>query len=162
VPATKLLDLFGLELDDLVSLKERRGVDVTDNDIVIDPGDVLPPPVMRGRLTRAEITDGELRQVFGSATAATPLSPPDPRARNYVYFSGSSIRFGKLTMSATDLQLIDADDRDPFDFSPDNYNRQLVAGYSKNTPHGGLKTYMPDYADLERVRDLTPRSGRER
>jgi hypothetical protein len=65
-------------------------------------------------------------------------------------------------MSATDLQLIDADDRDPFDFSPDNYNRQLVAGYSKNTPHGGLKTYMPDYADLERVRDLTPRSGRER
>ena len=149
VPATRLLDLLGLELDDLVSLKERRGVDVADDDIVIDPGGVLPPPVMRGRLTHAEIANGELRQVFGSAKAARPLSPPDPRA-NYVYFSGASIRFGKLTMDGADLQLIDADDRDPFDFYPERYERQLIAGYSKNTPRGGLKTYMPDYSDLER------------
>ena len=158
LPATGLLDLLGLELDDLVSLKGRRGADVTDDDIVIDPGAVLPPPAMRGHLTRAEIANGELRQVFGSAEAASPLSPPDPRA-NSVYFSGSAIRFGKLTMSGSDLQLIDADGGDPFDFYPNRYNRQLVAGYSKNTPEGGLKTYMPDYADLERARNLVPRPG---
>jgi hypothetical protein len=73
-----------------------------------------------------------------------------------VYFSGSDIRFGKLTMSGADLQLIDSDPKDPFDFFPAQYKRQLVAGFSKNTPAGGLKTYLPDYSDLGRVKDLGP------
>jgi hypothetical protein len=51
-------------------------------------------------------------------------------------------------MSDTDLQLIDTDPKDPFDFFMARYNTQLVAGYSKNTPQGGLKTYMPDYAKV--------------
>ncbi len=59
-------------------------------------------------------------------------------------------------MTGADLQLIDEDPKDSFDFFPARYNRQLVAGYSKNTPSGGLRTYMPDYADLERVKDLRP------
>jgi hypothetical protein len=148
VPAKKLMGLFGLELDDVVSLK-RRGIEVQDNDIIIAPGQVLPPPEIQGRLTHVEIADGKLQQTFGSSGAAPArLSPPDPASRNYVYFSGSDIRFGKLTMSGADLQLIDTDPKDPFDFFPAQYSRQLVAGYSKNTPAGGLKTYMPDYGDL--------------
>ena len=83
----------------------------------------------------------------GRAPAA--LTPPDPKAKHYVYFSGSIIRFGKLTMTGADLQLIDADERDLFDFFPAHYDAQLVAGYSKNTPQKGLKTYMPDYDDLK-------------
>ena len=152
VPTTTLLDLFGLELDDLVNLKRARGVEVIGDDLIIDPGAVLPPPTMRGHLARAEIVGDELQQVFASPghKAPAPLSPPDSQARNYIYFSGSSIRFGKLTMSGADLQLIDSDGRDPFDFFPARYNRQLVAGHSKNTPQGGLKTYMPDYGDLPR------------
>ena len=62
--------------------------------------------------------------------------------------SGGTIRFGKLTMTDADLQLIDADPKDPFDFYPARYDAQLVAGYSKNTPSKGLKTYMPDYGEL--------------
>ena len=46
------------------------------------------------------------------------------------------------------------DDRDAFDFYPAKYDAQLVAGYSKNTPAKGLKTYMPDYNDLARATDL--------
>ena len=53
-------------------------------------------------------------------------------------------------MRDADLQLIDADPRDPFDFFPARYNAQLVAGYSKNTPAKGLKTYMPDFDDLQK------------
>jgi hypothetical protein len=149
IPAKKLMGLFGLELDDVVSLK-RRGIEVQDNDIIIAPGQVLPPPEIQGRLTRVAIADGKLQQTFGSAADAAParLSPPDPASRNYVYFSGSDIRFGKLTMSGADLQLIDTDPKDPFDFFPAQYSRQLVAGYSRSTPAGGLKAYMPDYGDL--------------
>jgi hypothetical protein len=109
-------------------------------------------------LSKVEIVGQELHQVFSSAKSKTAavLTRPDPRARNYIYFSGSSIRFGKLTMSGSDLQLIDADERDAFDFYPEKYNAQLVAGYSKNTPAGGLKTYMPDYNDIGRLKDLRP------
>jgi hypothetical protein len=62
-------------------------------------------------------------------------------------------------MHDADLQLIDADPRDPFDFYPARYNAQLVAGYSKNTPAKGLKTYMPDYDDL---RSTAPSAVRPR
>jgi hypothetical protein len=39
---------------------------------------------------------------------------------------------------------------DPFDFFPARYDAPLVAGYSKNTPQHGLKTYIPDFDDLVR------------
>ena len=64
------------------------------------------------------------------------------------------LRFGKLTMRDTDLELIDQDQADPFDFSVARYNDMLVAGYSKNTPRLGLKTYMPDYDDLKAGRKV--------
>jgi hypothetical protein len=60
------------------------------------------------------------------------------------------LRFGKLTMDDTDMRLIDADPADPFDFFPDHYEDQLVAGYSKTTATGGLLVYMPDYGKISK------------
>ena len=65
-----------------------------------------------------------------------------------MYYHGGTLRFGKLTMVETDLQLIDANPRNAFDFSPEKYNEQLVAGYSKNTPNHGLMVFMPDLSDV--------------
>ena len=149
LPATKLLDLFGLQLDELIKIKDRRGVEIKDDDVIVAPGRVLPPPEIQGRLTKAEIVGDTLHLVYGADAIPARLTPPAPEARNYIYFAHSSIRFGKLTMRDADLQLIDADDRDWFDFSPQEYEQQLVAGYSKNTPAKGLKTYMPDLDDLK-------------
>ena len=47
-------------------------------------------------------------------------------------------------MSDTDLELTDVTPVDPFDFSIDHYNEQLVAAYSKMTPSGGLCVRTPD------------------
>ena len=69
-----------------------------------------------------------------------------------MYYRGGTLRFGKLTMSDTDLMLVDDDAKDLFDFSPERYNVQLVAGYSKNTNTKGLITHMPDLNDLSRPR----------
>lgn len=165
VPATGLLEVFGLELDDLVALERRRDVAIADNDIVIAPGEALPPPEIRGRLSRVTLVGPRLVQTFGRADGRRPaaLAPPDPSAPNYVYFSGGDIQFGKLTMSGADLQLIDLDPRDAFDFFPAHYDAQLVAGYSKNTPAHGLKTYMPDFDDLARrtARSPAPPAARQ-
>ena len=154
IPAKGLLGLFGLELDDVMSIKERRGVDVQDNDIIISAGQVLPPPRITGRVTRVEVRGNTLVQTFEDASRGTParLVLPSPGARNYIYFGGGEITFGKLTMHGADLQLIDVDPGDPFDFHVARYNAQLVAGYSKNTAAKGLKTFMPDFADLGRSR----------
>lgn len=153
LPAKGLLELFGLELDDLMAMKNRRGIEVDDNDIIIAPGQVLPPPEIVGRLASVAIRGNKLVQTFDDPGAGRParLVPPSPSARNYVYFGGGTIRFGKLTMHDADLQLIDADPSDPFDFFPARYNVQLVAGYSKNTPAKGLKTFMPDFDDITRL-----------
>ena len=75
-----------------------------------------------------------------------------PSSRNYVYFHGGVVRFGKLTMTDADLQLTDADPSDPFDFFPERYLKQLVAGYSRTTERGGLKVVMPDIGDIGSAR----------
>ena len=53
-------------------------------------------------------------------------------------------------MTETDLELVDLDPKDAFDFSVDDWNAQLVAGYSKTLPNRGLRAYMPDYNDLKK------------
>ena len=152
VPTKGLLEFFGLKLDDVLDIKKRRGVEVRDNDIILAAGQILPPPEIVGHLTRVGVQGTRLVQTFDDPSKGRPtaLTLPSPAARNYVYFGGGSITFGKLTMRDADLQLIDADPRDPFDFFPARYNAQLVAGYSKNTPAKGLKTYMPDFDDLQK------------
>ena len=63
-------------------------------------------------------------------------------------YRGARLRFGKLTMSDTDLTLIDMDPQDPLDFYLDHYWDQLAAGYSKITQAFGLYTYCRDYNKL--------------
>jgi len=111
---------------------------------------MLPPPRIRGDVTSVRIEGDQVIQVFGAGPAAGRRLCPYASYRNYMYFRGGNLRFGKLTMTDADLALIDQDANDPFDFNLDHYNEQLVAGYSKNTPSHGLKTFMPDFDDLTR------------
>jgi hypothetical protein len=145
IPAAKLMGLFGIELQDLIKGRPEAGIAIKDNDLLLDPSKMLPPPATRGHLVKAFVRGDRLVQIFGKGAAARPTS-----GGNYVWFRGNVIRFGRLTMSNTDLKLIDMDVKDPFDFYSAKYNQQLVAGYSKNTPDGALRTYMPDYNDLKR------------
>jgi hypothetical protein len=48
VPTKGLLEFFGLELDDVLDIKNRRGVEVRDNDIILAAGQILPPPEIVG------------------------------------------------------------------------------------------------------------------
>ncbi len=152
----RVLDFFGLELDHLVKIKNASAVRVDGDDLLLDPEMLLPPPQIRGRLTRVAIENGLIVQQFGGSSSAKPISPPDKRFANYMYYRGGTLRFGKLTMRDTDLLLVDSDPKDHFDFSPERYNDQLVAGYSKNTRTHGLIVYMPDLSDLRRGSTPSP------
>ena len=143
VPSTKIMSLFGVELADIIKSRPDKGITFQDNDLLLDTARMLPGPQTKGRLSNAFIRGNSLVQIFGKGAGAAARA-----TGNYIWFRGSSIRFGKLTMSDADLKLIDMDPRDPFDFYSARYNEQLVAGYSKNTPDHALRTYMPDFADL--------------
>jgi hypothetical protein len=143
VPMKPLMKMFHLEMDDLLKVKPGHGVVVRGNDLILDPATLLPPPSIRGAVTSALLQNGAVVQTFGDG-APHHLSPP-ATARNFIYWRGGSLAFGKLTMTATDLELVDSDPKDPFDFSVEHWSDQLVAGYSKTTAARGLKAHMPDY-----------------
>jgi hypothetical protein len=111
---------------------------------------MLPPPLISGKVVGARPEDGRIVLAFGRSPRGTVarLSPSDPSARNYMFFRGGVLRFGKLTMDDADLQIVDGDPKDAFDFYLSRLNDQLVAGYSKNQRDFGLMAVFPDYDDL--------------
>jgi len=151
IPVKGMLDLFGVDLDNLMKMPGQRGIQVEGDDILLAPAEILPPPRTEGRVKDVRVVGDrlEMEMVGDAKPPGRPASLPEPSARNYLYFHGGIVRFGKLTMTDADLQLVDADPADPFDFSPGQYLSQLVAGYSRTTPRGGLKVLMPDHNDLK-------------
>ena len=162
LPIRPLMKLFSIEMDDLVRVEPGHGVTVDENDLILDPQRMLPPPHIRGKITRVRVEGDFVIQTFGSG-ARVALDPP-PISKNHIYWRRGELMFGKLLMANTDLELVDEDPADPFDFSVDRWNDQLVAGYAKNTPGRGLKSHMPDFNDLgpggERARAARLRQAR--
>jgi hypothetical protein len=151
LPVGGVMKLFGLDMAKLINTRKTRGITVEENDLILDPTLMLPPPRMRGCITAVRIHGDEIIQTFGRPKTALTAPPPHS---NYMAYRGGVLRFGKLTMTDTDMRLIDADPSDPFDFFPDHYSQQLVAGYSKTTASGGLLVYMPDYSKI--AKPLSP------
>jgi hypothetical protein len=147
-----LMKFFGLSLQKLVNTDRARGVRIEGDDFLLSPTRLLPSPAVEGHVGRVEVTDSEIVQIFRPAGGrpVEPLTPPLPKAENYMFFRGGVLRFGKLTMDDTDLMIEDADPTDPFDFWLDRYNDQLVEGGSRNTRDHGLIVTMPDFAKLGR------------
>jgi hypothetical protein len=150
IPIKGLLDLLGLDVGELMKMPEGSGIRADGDDLLLNTAAMLPPPRTEGRLQQVTIAGDRLtmRMTGPGRPPARPSTLPLPSARNYLYFFGGRIRFGKLTMSDADMQLIDAEPRDAFDFFPAHYDVQLTAGYSRNTPRKGLQVYMPDYAKV--------------
>jgi hypothetical protein len=146
IPMQPLMKLFHLELDDVMKVKPGKGVTVEGNDLLLNPSTVMPPPSIRGTITGAKIEGNALVQTFGDGVPRHLA--PRAISRNYIYWRGGTLAFGRLTMVDTDLELLDMDPKDPFDFSVEHWHDQLVAGYSKTTQTRGLKSHMPDYNDL--------------
>jgi hypothetical protein len=155
VPMKPLMKIFGFKMDDLVKVAPDSGVVADGNDLILDPSRLIPSPSIRGRVTGVRIEGNQLVQTFG-AGEGRPIALRS-LASNHIYWRGAELSFGKLTMTDTDLELIDMDPRDPFDFSVERWQAQLVAGYSKTLPNRGLKAFMPDYNDLQQPRAVARR-----
>jgi len=142
-----LMKAFGISLDEILK-KLPKSVRVEKNDLLIDALAILPPPAIQGTLTDIELHEDELLQVFESNVAAAALDPPDPAEKNWMFFRDGTLRMGKLFFVRADMQVVDTDPRDPFDFFVDYYNNQLIQGFTRNQADYGLKVFMRDYEDI--------------
>ncbi|HEX6200286.1 MAG TPA: hypothetical protein VF150_08485, partial [Thermoanaerobaculia bacterium] len=154
VPVESLLDFLGIELAQMLDTEKARGVTVVEDDLILDPEVLMPPPYLRARAESVSLEGGFLHLTLvragGEAISAEGLQPSDPDAPHFLFFQGGEVRFDKLTMRATDLQLVDKDPEDPFDFYLKRLQDQLVAGVSLIQPDEGLLVVLPDYDELER------------
>jgi hypothetical protein len=145
VPVKGLMEAFGLDLSTFIKSGKVRGVQAEDDDLLLDLQQILPPPHIEGRVTSARVDANSIVEIFGE-----PGKRPDEKFQraNYFAFKGNRLRFGRLTMTDTDMILYDLDPSDPFDFYLDHYKEQLAAGYSKTTVAGQLRVFMKDYDKL--------------
>jgi hypothetical protein len=89
-------------------------------------------------------------RIFSAEAAMSDRALTAVTAGNFQFLYGGVVRFGQLFMVGTDMQIVDADPSDPFDFYIDLYQSQLVAGYSRSQTDGGLEVFMPDYSEVGR------------
>ncbi len=156
LPVKGLMELLGLKIADLINTKKVRGVRSEENDLILDPEQILPPPHIQGHITAVHIQGNQIVQVYGNK----PKADPTPAfSGNYMAYRGAQLRFGKLTMSDTDMILIDMDPKDPFDFYLDHYRDQLAAGYTKITPEFGLRVFMRDFNKLQKEQKPTKKAA---
>jgi hypothetical protein len=154
VNGQSLLNALGLELDDLLDLSGSTAARVKGDDIYLDPTKILPPPAIAGRLVSVRVEGDELVQEFARLPEDSLFdryARADSAAANYLFFRGGRLRFGRLEMRDTQLQILDLDPSDPFDLYLAEYNRQLVSGYSRNRTDLSLQAFFPDYSDLGRT-----------
>jgi len=143
-----LLKAVGQNMQKMLKMPADRGVTAEKNDLLLDPSKMLPPPAIELHLTGVKIAGDELVQIFDAGRHLPPLQPPHPEEKNWMYYRHGTLRMGKLLMVDADMQVVDTDPRDPFDFFIDRYNDQLVAGLSRNQPNYGLLVFMRDFNDL--------------
>lgn len=147
LPVKGLMDLLGINVDDLVKNGKMQGIQVEKDDLILDPEQILPPPHIRGKVTNIRLVGDGIVQTYGPPAKDSSKMPV---GGNFMAYSGNQLRFGKLTMSDTDMILIDMDPKDPFDFYLDHYKEQLTAGYTRVTQSFGLRVYMRDFNKLQR------------
>ena len=145
IPFKGLLGGFHVTLADLFHPQSVAGLEVSGNDIVLDTQTLLPPPHIRGQLTKIHIVNPDLEEIYGDAQADVTRVE---QWRNFLRLNGGPINFGKLSMHPVDLIMVDISNSYWFDLDLANYQRQLVNGYSRMTPQAGLQIFMPDLSQI--------------
>jgi hypothetical protein len=145
VPVKGLMDIFGVQVADLIKSGKALGVQTEGNDLILDVEQMLPPPHIEGKVTTVRTEGNTILQTFGGPEAKAPKKL---QSGNYISFQGNRIRAGKITLTDTDVRVIDMDPGDPLEFYMDHYVEQWAAGYTKIGPNFSIRIYSKDFGKL--------------
>ena len=144
-PLKGLLGGLNIGVSDLFQPKGIPGIEVSGNDIFFDTLKLLPPPHIHGQLTKVRVVTPDIEEVYGNAEEAVTRVE---QWRNFLRLNDGTIDFGKLTMHHVDITMVDLSNDAWFDLDLNNYQNQLVNGYTRMTPEAGLQFFMPDLDSL--------------
>jgi len=144
-----VMDCLGLKVSQFAQPTRKQSFQVVGNDIIFPISQMFPPPSVTGKLKSLSIKDGNLNLVFG-ATPGTSFAPANS-AESYIFFRGGTMRFGRLTMTPVEMELVNLKPAKTFEFALAKYFQQLTAGNSKSLSNGGLLVYMASYQDLPKT-----------
>jgi hypothetical protein len=153
VGVTGLLSALHISLQAMINVPTSGQVRVEKNTILIDVFSNLPPPRIHGAISSLDCCANGLGLAIGSASAVSDsalraIVPSAMASPNFVAIRKGRLRFGKLTMVDSDLDLVDADAHDSFDFYLRRYQCQLAAGDAHATLDYGWRVRMPDFDKL--------------
>ncbi len=157
LPVKGLLHFLGEDLEKLIHQNPGRGVQVDGDDLIFSPAALTPAPDIHGHVVRVSVAGDAIILIFGSGRHLPMLEPPF-RTDAYIYHRGGVLRFGKLTMNDADLEIV-GDRPGLFNFFQREYQKQLVAGYSKNTRNNGLVAHMVDCSRFQTHDQAEHRKG---
>ena len=149
VPLKGLLGGLNISVSDLFHPKGIPGIEVSGNDIFFDTLKLLPPPHIHGQLTKVRVVSPDIEEVYGHAEEAVARVE---QWRNFLRLNDGTIDFGKLTMHHVDITMVDLSNDAWFDLDLNNYQTQLVNGYTRMTPEAGLQIFMPDLDTLPKTK----------
>ena len=145
IPLKGLLGGLHVTVSDLFHPKGIPGIEVAGNDIFFNTLKLLPPPHIHGQLTKVRVVSPDMEEVYGNGEETVSRVE---QWRNFLRLNNGTIDFGKLTMHHVDLIMVDLSDDAWFDLDLNNYQNQLVNGYTRMTPEAGLQIFMPDLDSL--------------
>lgn len=144
-----LMDFIGLKTSALINLNAERGVKIEGNTVVMYPTKMFPPPALTGRVVSVSIAQDAFTMNFDTGKRIPRRTPLDTRVQNYQYVYGGNILIANELHRGAELQMIDMDQSNAFDFYLAEYAKHLKAGYVKvANDTGGLLTLMPDYTKI--------------
>lgn len=142
IPVKGLLGDLHLTAASLMHPEVSSGIQVSGNDLLLDPQKLFPAPHIRGRLKTVRIVNPDLEEIYGDAEKeATEVA----QWHNFLRLRGGTLDFGKLTMHNVDLVMIDLTNDAWFDLDLSRYQEQAVNGYTLITPQDGLQIFMLDW-----------------
>lgn len=150
-----ILDFLGLKVSSLAKPQRQQTFQIVGNDLIFSISQMFPPPRVDGKLRSISISNDRLNFVFGTGKGKQAKLPVVEK--NYIYFQGGTMRFGRLTMAPVDMELVNLQGSSSFEFALADYYRQLVAGYSKSLPDGGLLVHMANDQDVQSKLSNSPR-----
>lgn len=149
ISVKSMMDMIGLTTSKLLTVPAERGVQFQGNNIILDCSKLFPPPTMYGKVVGTQILQGKLHITFDNGQRLVPRTPPDVNAQNYLHVYGGRVLIMNELHRGAELQMVDQNPANPFDFYLAGYLSHLKAGYVKvvNDP-GTLIALMPDFTQL--------------
>ena len=81
VPMKGLMNAFGVEVDDLIKTGKVPGVEAEENDLILDLGQILPPPHIEGKVTAIRIEGNAIVENFGTEEKKPAAEAPERKLR---------------------------------------------------------------------------------